>query len=85
MIIKRPVGEKGQIVIPKDIREMLGLRAGENVVFEVVQDEIMIKKDEEDVNNILQDFLNVPGKKKKKSSIKELKKIIYEQYDEEIP
>jgi len=75
---------KGQVVIPKDIRKILGLETGEEVVFEVVNDEVRIKR-EEDVNKIVDDFFDVPGKKKKQSSIKEIKKIIYEQYDEEIP
>ncbi len=84
MIIRRQLGVKGQVVIPKDIRKILGLETGEEVVFEVVNDEVRIKR-EEDVNKIVDDFFDVPGKKKKQSSIKEIKKIIYEQYDEEIP
>ena len=34
MIIRREIGEKGQVVIPKIIREMLKLRKGKKVVFE---------------------------------------------------
>lgn len=33
MIIKREIGEKEQVVIPKDIKDMLNLRKGEKVVF----------------------------------------------------
>lgn len=84
MIMKRPLGEKGQVVIPRDIRELLGLHSGENVVFEVKSDDVKIKSDKSP-EEFLRDFLNVPGKKKKKSSIKEIKSIIMEQYDEEIP
>jgi len=84
MIIKREIGEKGQVVIPKDIREMLKLRKGEKVIFEVRDNEVVIKP-EQSPEEFLKDFLDVPGKKKKMSSIKEVKKIILEQYDEEIP
>ena len=35
MNIKRVMGEKGQVVVPKDIREHLGIRPGSEVVFEV--------------------------------------------------
>ncbi len=49
MYIIRTVGEKGQIVIPKDIREYFGLRRGSRLLFEVKNDEIIIRpqKDEE--------------------------------------
>ena len=83
MIIRREIGEKGQVVIPKDIREMLGLHSGEQVIFEIKNEEVKIKK-EQNPEEFLKDFLDVPGKKKKRSSIKEVKKIIMEQYDEEI-
>lgn len=43
------LGEKGQIVIPKDIREYFGLKRGSRLLFEVKNDEIIIRpqKDEE--------------------------------------
>ena len=49
MYIIRTVGEKGQIVIPKDIREYFDLKRGSRLLFEVKNDEIIIKpqKDEE--------------------------------------
>jgi AbrB family looped-hinge helix DNA binding protein len=77
MIIKREIGEKGQVVIPKDIRKHLGLDIGVNIIFEVKDDEIIIKK--EDPNRIVEDFFNTP-KIKKKIPVKELKKICEEQY-----
>lgn len=80
MIIKREIGEKGQIVIPKDIREHLGLNIGVNIIFEVRDNEVVIKK-EEDAETFLKDFLNVP-KIKRKIDVKELKKIYEEQYEE---
>ncbi|MGH9347545.1 MAG: AbrB/MazE/SpoVT family DNA-binding domain-containing protein [Vicinamibacterales bacterium] len=35
---------KGQITIPQDIREKLGLHAGTEVVFDVVDDSVRIRK-----------------------------------------
>ena len=35
MEIRRTLSEKGQVVIPKDIREYLGLKPGSEIVFEV--------------------------------------------------
>jgi len=83
MIIRRPIGEKGQVVIPRDIRNLLGLRAGREVVFEIESGGVKIKA-EEDSDAIVEEFFNTP-KLKKKLSARELKNIIYEQYDEEIP
>lgn len=79
MIIKREIGEKGQVVIPKDIREMLNLRKGEKVVFEIRDKEVVIKT-EENPEEFLRDFLDVP-KLKKRMTPKEFKKIYEEQYD----
>jgi AbrB family looped-hinge helix DNA binding protein len=83
MILKRPLGEKGQVVIPKAIREMLELRKGEQVVFDVIDDEIKLTS-EKNPEEIVDDFFDTP-KLDKKYSAKELKNIIYEQYEEEIP
>ncbi len=79
MIIKREIGEKGQVVIPKDIREHLGLNIGVNIIFEVRDNEVVLRK-EEDGKKFLRDFLNVP-KIKRKIDVKELKKIYGEQYE----
>ncbi len=79
MIIKRELGEKGQVVIPKDIREMLRLKSGERIAFEVREDEVLIKK-EQDPKEFLKDFLDVP-RPKKNLTLKDLKKIEDESYD----
>ena len=72
MIIKRSIGEKGQVVIPKDIREMLGLKKGSEVTFEVANDEVKLKK--ENVKDFLNDFFNTI-KKKKNITLEEIIKI----------
>ncbi|MGQ4891681.1 MAG: AbrB/MazE/SpoVT family DNA-binding domain-containing protein [Candidatus Njordarchaeia archaeon] len=41
---KSRISSKGQIVIPKKIREMLNLREGDEVIMFVVDDGILIKK-----------------------------------------
>jgi AbrB family looped-hinge helix DNA binding protein len=79
MIIKRPIGEKGQVVIPKNIRKMLNLRRGEKIVFEVIDKKITLQR-EQDGEEFLRDFLNVP-KPKKNFTLKDLKKIEDESYD----
>ena len=80
MISKREIGEKGQVVIPKDIREFLRLEKGTKVIFEVKGDEIILRH-EQDPQKFLEEFLNVPNKEKK-GSVKEIKKIILQQNDE---
>ena len=77
--MRREIGEKGQIVIPKDIRDCLGLDVGINVIFEVKNNAIIMKK--ENNEGFLKDFLNVP-KLKKKLAIQDLKKTYEEQYEE---
>ena len=78
MIIKRPIGEKGQVVIPKDIRELLGLKRGNDVVFEVDDNEVKLKK--EDPKDILEKFFTTI-KKKKNITLEEIRKIEDESYD----
>ena len=79
MYIKRTVGEKGQVVIPKDIRTDLGLKPGSEVVFEVKEKEVIIKP-RADPKTFVEEFGKVPNKLKK-IDIKKLEKILEEEYD----
>lgn len=79
MIIKREIGEKGQVVIPKDIRNNLGFEVGVKITFEIEGDKVILKK-EEDAEKVVEDFFNTP-KISKKISFKELKKVYEEQYE----
>jgi len=81
MQIKRTLSEKGQIVIPKDIREYLGLKPGSEIVFEIRGKEVVIKSGK-DPKEFVEEFCNVPRKIKKKIDIKKLlEKQIEEEYD----
>lgn len=82
MIIKREIGEKGQVVIPKDIRNFLGLRVKGNIVFEISGNNVLIRK-EENPEKIVNDFCNIPGKKENISA-GEIKDIIMEPYEDEV-
>lgn len=80
MIIKRPIGEKGQVVIPKDIRKLLNLKKGEEVVFEVKDDEVNLKKDK-DPKEFLEKFFTIARTRGKDLTFKDLRKIEEESYD----
>ncbi len=79
MEIIREVGKKGQVVIPKDIREFLGLKKGEKVIFEVQNNEVRIKKG--DSEKVLEKFFTLARTKSKNLTLKELKKIEDESYN----
>lgn len=79
MNVKRTIGEKGQVVIPKDIRNYLGLRPGSEVLFEVKEKEVVMKSPV-DPKKFVEDFCNVPRKLKKKIDIH---KVLEEQVEEE--
>ena len=38
------IGERGQVTVPKRLRERFGLGPGEEVEFQVVNDQIVLKK-----------------------------------------
>ncbi len=80
MIIKREIGQKGQVVIPKDIREILNLYTGAKVVFEVNGNNVSIKP-EQTTQEFLKEFFNVPKKRKKSLTHEEINKIYEESYD----
>jgi len=65
MIEKRVMGPKGQIVIPKNIREQLGLKRGSKVLFEFENGEIKLKPQKKP-EEFVEDFCNGVRKKLKK-------------------
>jgi len=71
MIIKRKVGPKGQVVIPKDVRELLNIKPGSEVLIEVRNDEIIIRSNLNG-QEFLKKFIATPKKLTKKIDFKHL-------------
>ncbi len=83
MLIKRTVGERGQVVLPKDIREQFGLRAGSEITFDARDDEIVVKP-AQTPEEIVEEFCSSSRRIKiKGDSVKWIKKRLDEQYEEE--
>lgn len=82
MIAKRAIGERGQFVVPKDIREQLGLHAGTEVTVEVKGDEMVVKP-AKTAEQILDEFFTSSHRIKMKGGTKWIKKVIDKQYEEE--
>ena len=76
MIIKRKVGPKGQVVIPKDVRDALNIKPGSEVYIEIIEKEIRISLPP-NKKGFLKDFLETPEKLTEKI---DFKKLYYEQY-----
>ena len=72
--LKSKLGPKGQAVIPKEIRELMGIRPGSEVVFEVRGDEVIVKplEDQGSVDELMR---LIPGELKAKKEV-DLKEII---------
>ncbi len=51
---ERKVGPKGQVVIPKDFREEVGISPGSKVIFEYMEDGIMIKKEDRETEKVFE-------------------------------
>lgn len=58
------MGEKGQIVIPKPVRDKFSLQTNTELTFETEEDKIIVKRKEEDIV-ILKQFLNAIKIKRK--------------------
>ncbi len=77
MIIKRKVGPKGQIIIPKDVRELLNIKPGSEVLIEICNDEIIIRSNLSG-QEFLKKFTETPKKLSKKIDIKHINDKQYE-------
>ncbi len=83
MLIKRVVGERGQVVLPKDIREQFGLRAGSEITFDARDDEIVVKP-AKTPEEIVEEFCSISSKRIRiKDGPKWIKRVLDEQYEEE--
>lgn len=81
MLIKIKVGPKGQIVIPKVVREFLGIKAGDEIVMEIRGKELLIKS-KVDPEKFVDDFCSTT--KRKLTEKVDLKKIVREEVEERL-
>jgi len=81
MIVKRIVGPKGQVVIPKDVREHLGLEPGSDVIFEVRENEVVIKPSRAP-EDLVDEYISIVTSKLKNRI--QLEQVIEEEAAEEI-
>lgn len=79
MRVRRRVGEKGQIVIPKIIREYIGIKPGDEVVMEVRAKELVIMRGVSP-EGIVDSFCSVV--KRKLTSKVDLEKLIEHEVEE---
>ena len=79
MTFKRKLGPKGQIVIPKAVRESLGIGPGDEVVMEIGKKEVLIRP-EVDPAKFVDDFCFITSKKLTKKV--DLKKLFEEEVEE---
>jgi len=77
----RTVGPKGQVVIPKRMREALGLKPGVEVIFEMREKEIVIKKPE--VSGSYADYFMTTSAPKLKKWVN-LKELLETEVDERV-
>ena len=79
MRLRATVGPRGQVVIPKEIRELLGIKPGSEVVFELEGDVVELRVSK---RTSLEEFLDsVPRERKLKRQV-DLKKLILKEVEE---
>ena len=76
--IIRAIGQKGQLVLPKDIRDHFNLRPGSEVTFQVEDDQVVLKPVIDPIK-FVEGFCNIGFYTK--LSTKKIKEIIEEEYD----
>ena len=81
MFIRRKIGPKGQVVIPKVIREALGIKPGDWIVMEIREEELLIKPDV-DPERFIDDFCSVAGRKMAQKI--DLERILEEEVEERV-
>ena len=69
---KKNVGTKGQVVIPKQMRDALGLKPGAEVILEIRDSEIVIRKPQVSGSYTEYFITTTSPKLKKKINVKEL-------------
>ncbi len=83
MVRTRIVGKKGQVTIPKEIREKFGLKEGEKVVFEIKGDEIVMRP-EKSGRDYVEELTSVVKKKLEAPEPAELKRLYHGQIEKRL-
>lgn len=78
-MISKNVLAKGQIVIPKTIRDLLGINVGDKLIVDVENGKIILSKKQ----NVLDAFLEVCKRSPGKISMKEIKRDLERRYEED--
>ena len=78
-MISKNVLAKGQIVIPKTIRDLLGINVGDEIIIDVENEKIVLSKKQ----NIVDIFLDVCKRSPGKTSMKEIKRELKTRYKED--
>ena len=78
-MIAKSVLAKGQIVIPKTIRDLMGINVGDEMVIDIEDDKIILSKKQ----NVLEIFLEVCNGSSGKISMKEIKQELAARYEED--
>ncbi|MCX8183372.1 MAG: AbrB/MazE/SpoVT family DNA-binding domain-containing protein [Crenarchaeota archaeon] len=81
MRIKRRIGPKGQVVIPKIVREALGIQPGDEIIMEVREKELLVKP-EMDPEKFVEEFCST-GRKKLTRKI-DLRRIMEEEAEDRL-
>jgi AbrB family looped-hinge helix DNA binding protein len=81
MRLKSKVGPKGQAVIPKEVRDILGIAPGDEVIFEVADKEAKIKP--AGGRSSVSEFTEIVAKRDKLSRDVDVKKITLSEATEE--
>jgi len=84
MVRIRIVGKKGQVTIPKRLRERFGLKEGSKVIFEDRGGEIVIKPEKTGREFVEEWCSIVKNKLEKPVDLKKLKEEFYEQVEEDV-
>ncbi|EQB72972.1 MAG: hypothetical protein AMDU4_FER2C00111G0003 [Ferroplasma sp. Type II] len=75
---KTTVGPKGEVVIPKEIREKIGIEEYSEVIVDILDDSVIIRKIKPESVSYVNFYSSTYSKKLKKRI--DIKKIVEEQY-----
>lgn len=83
MLVKRTIGARGEVVLPKDIREQFGFKPGTDIAFEARENEVAIKP-AKTPQEIVEEFCRSSRRIKIKGDpVRWIKRRLDEQYEEE--